>query len=88
MVVKRPILAVDVPTGLNATTGELSNPAIRAITTLTLDLPKKGTLVPQAKSAVGELYLADLGIPRAVHERLGIRLGSVFSEGPIMRLKR
>lgn len=88
MMVKRPILAVDVPTGLNATTGELSTPAIRAITTLILDLPKKGTLVPAAKSAVGELYLADLGIPRVVHERLGIRPGSLFSEGPILRLRR
>lgn len=88
MMVKRPILAVDVPTGLNATTGDLSTPGIKAITTLLLDLPKRGTLLPQARAAVGELYLADLGIPRVVHERLGIRLGSLFAEGPIMRLRR
>ncbi len=88
MVVKRPILAVDVPTGLNATTGELSTPAIKAVTTLILDLPKKGTLIPEARTVVGELYLADLGIPRAVHERLGIRPGNLFAEGPIVRLRR
>ncbi|HEX6031303.1 MAG TPA: NAD(P)H-hydrate epimerase [Tepidiformaceae bacterium] len=84
----RPVLAVDVPTGLNATTGLLSTPGIRAVTTLTLDLPKRGCLVPDARAAVGALYLADLGIPRTVHERLGLRLGNLFSEGPILRLRR
>jgi hypothetical protein len=44
--------------------------------------------VPGAKEAVGALYLADLGIPRTVHERLGLRLGNLFSEGPILRLRR
>jgi NAD(P)H-hydrate epimerase len=88
LVVKRPILAIDVPTGMNATTGELNSPAIRAITTLALDLPKRGTMLESARSAVGALYLSDLGIPRAVHERLGIRLGSTFSEGPIVRIRR
>jgi NAD(P)H-hydrate epimerase len=88
MVVKRPILAVDVPTGMNATSGELSSPAIRAITTLALDLPKKGVLAPESKASVGALYLADLGVPRAVHERLGFRLGPLFSEGPLVQIRR
>ena len=85
---KRPILAVDVPTGVNATTGEVHSPAMRAITTLILDLPKKGMLDPRCRQCVGELYVADLGIPRAVHERLGIRPGGIFTEGPIVRLRR
>ena len=84
----RPILALDVPTGVNATTGEVSSPAIRAVTTLVLDLMKKGLAEPSCKSHVGELYLADLGIPRRVHERLGFDAGSLFSEGPIVRLRR
>jgi hypothetical protein len=37
---------------------------------------------------VGELYLADIGIPRMVHQRLGIATRTVFSEGPIVRLRR
>jgi NAD(P)H-hydrate epimerase len=85
---KCPILAVDVPTGVNATTGEVSSPAIRACTTLALDLPKKGLFEPGARACVGELYLADLGIPLRVHERLGIALRGVFSEGPIVRIRR
>lgn len=85
---KRHILAVDVPTGVNATTGEVSVPAIQACTTLSLDLPKRGILEPQARSHVGELYLTDIGIPLRVHERLGISTGGIFNEGPIVRIKR
>jgi len=85
---RRPVLAIDMPTGVNATTGEVSHPAIRAVTTVMLDLPKKGALEPAARSHVGELFLADLGIPLGLHERLGIRSAAVFDEGPIVRLRR
>lgn len=85
---RKPILALDIPTGVNATNGVVSKPAIRALTTLMLDLPKRGALQPDARANVGELFLADLGIPLSVHERLGITIGSLFSEGPVVRLKR
>lgn len=84
----KPILALDVPTGINATTGVVSTPAIRATTTLMLDLPKRGVLESSARSYAGELYLGDLGIPISVHERLGINIASLFNEGPIIRLRR
>jgi NAD(P)H-hydrate epimerase len=85
---KRPILSLDLPTGVNATTGEVHGPAIRACTTLALDLPKSGLGTLAARPFVGELYLGDIGIPRAVHERMGIRLNALFSDGPIVRLRR
>lgn len=85
---KRPTLALDVPTGVNATTGEVSVPAILACTTLMLDLPKRGVLEPAARLHTGELFLAELGIPSSVPERLGIPVAGTFSEGPIVRLKR
>ena len=47
---KKPILALDVPTGVNAATGEVSSPAIRAMTTLTLDLPKRGVVEASARA--------------------------------------
>ncbi len=85
---KKPILALDVPTGVNATSGHVSEPAIRACTTLAFDLPKKGILEAAAKANVGELYLADLGIPSSVHARMGISIPGLFSEGPLVRLRR
>jgi NAD(P)H-hydrate epimerase len=84
----RPILALDVPTGVNATTGLVSSPAIRACTTLMLDLPKRGAAEPAAKSHTGELFIADLGLPSSVPERLGIAVAGLFNEGPIVRLRR
>lgn len=84
----RPTLALDVPTGVNATTGEVSSPAIKACTTLMLDLPKRGVLEAQSKNHTGELFLADLGIPVGVPERMGIAVSGLFSEGPIVRLRR
>ena len=62
--------------------------AIKAVTTLMIDLPKRGLLEPHAKPYTGELYLADLGIPKSVHEGLGIRHPLLFSEGPIVRIRR
>lgn len=84
----RPTLALDVPTGVNATTGEVSRPAIKACTTLMLDLPKLGVLEAAARGHTGELFLADLGIPIGVPERFGIQVAGVFNEGPIIRLRR
>lgn len=64
-----PILAVDVPSGLDATTGVPGNPSIVATATVTLGLPKAGFLSSGAKGYVGQLYLADLSFPRAVYRR-------------------
>lgn len=85
---RRPILAIDVPTGVTATSGEICEPAIRATTTLMLDLPKRGLFRTECRNVVGEMYLADVGIPRQLYQRLGVAVGSLFSEGPIVRLRR
>lgn len=69
-----PIVALDVPSGLDATTGDASGPAIRATMTMTLALPKTG-LHPTTS---GHLVLADLGIPDAVYRQLGLSIQSPF----------
>ena len=61
-----PILALDVPSGIDANTGEASGAFIRPTWTLTLALPKLG-LLPQN---TGQLFLADIGIPVAAFRRL------------------
>jgi NAD(P)H-hydrate epimerase len=52
------ILAVDVPSGLNADTGEPQGAAVRATVTLTLGAPKNGMLLPAAWPFVGRLEVA------------------------------
>lgn len=62
------VLSVDVPSGLNADTGEPEGAAIRATVTLTLGAPKRGLLLPAAWSHVGRLEVAaDIGLAPCPH---------------------
>ena len=85
---RRPVLALDIPTGVSASTGEVHHPAIHAATTLIFGLPKEGQLSQRCERCLGDLYLADLGIPRAARERVGVTNAGLFSDGPIVRVRR
>ena len=56
---KLPVLAVDVPSGLNADTGEPQGAAIEAAVTLTVGAPKIGLLQHRATRYVGQLVVAE-----------------------------
>jgi len=58
-----PILAVDVPSGLNATTGEVKGVAIRAKGTISFALPKKGFYEGEGPEHVGRLQVKNIGFP-------------------------
>jgi NAD(P)H-hydrate epimerase len=59
----RPILAVDIPSGLDCDTGRPLGAAIRAAYTVTFVAVKKGFLAsPEAESYVGELHVASIGV--------------------------
>lgn len=81
-----PVLALDVPSGLEATSGECFQPCIQAAATLTLALPKTGLLTPRGRAAAGRLYLADIGIPPALYRHLGLTVGPVFVQETIVSL--
>ena len=83
-----PVLSLDVPSGVDATTGDAHEPSIRATATLTLALPKRGLREPAAKSHVGELYLADIGVPPELYgsPSLGLDVGPIFAQTEIVRL--
>ena len=81
-----PILALDVPSGVDSTSGEIHDPAIRAAATLTLALPKTGLLAPEAKPFVGELYLADISVPPELYAQMGIAVPLLFAESDIVQV--
>ncbi len=56
------IVALDVPTGVDATTGEASDDAVLAHVTVTLGSPKRGCLVPPGNRYAGRLTVIDLGL--------------------------
>lgn len=58
-----PIIAVDVPSGLNADSGEVLGEAIKATKTVTMQFPKKGFCINQGPEHVGEVVAVDIGIP-------------------------
>lgn len=60
----RPVLAVDIPSGLNADTGEVMGACVRADVTVTLELPKKGFLKRAARKFTGRVVEADISIPK------------------------
>lgn len=79
------VVALDIPSGLDGDSGEYGEACVRAAATLTLALPKKGLLVGSARGVVGELYLADISVPRALYERFGAT-GPVFKKSSIARV--
>jgi NAD(P)H-hydrate epimerase len=59
----RPVLAVDIPSGLAADHGRVIGEAVRATATVTFGYPKPGLLVHPAARHVGRLWCADIGFP-------------------------
>ncbi|MBN1103469.1 MAG: NAD(P)H-hydrate dehydratase [Deltaproteobacteria bacterium] len=67
---KRPVMAIDMPSGLNADTGQVMGVAVRADLTVTFGFPKIGQLVFPGAGLVGRLVRIDIGIPEGVSSRI------------------
>lgn len=61
-----PVLAVDIPSGLDCDTGEPLGPCVRATHTATFVAPKRGFLNPASKAWTGEVHVIDIGAPRVL----------------------
>lgn len=59
----KPVVAVDIPTGLEANTGLTQGPCIKASNTVTFAYAKIGQLIQQGPEYVGKLTVADISIP-------------------------
>ena len=76
-----PILSLEVPSGLDATTGERAARCVKAHTTMTLALPKQGLLTPAARKVVGRLILTDMGLPHRLYREFGLEVTGKFPPG-------
>ncbi|MBS0210935.1 MAG: NAD(P)H-hydrate epimerase [Planctomycetes bacterium] len=65
-----PILAVDLPSGLDCDTGQPAVQTIRAMATCTFVAPKQGFAAPQAQHYLGTVHVADIGAPRKLVEEI------------------
>lgn len=70
----KPVLSVDLPSGLEADTGRVYERAIEANATVTFSAPKIGMMLHPGADYVGEIVLSDIGIPAEIIEiNSGIR---------------
>lgn len=69
-----PVLAVDIPSGLSADTGEVLGVAVRAEVTVTYGWPKIGQVLPPGRDYVGRLWQVDISIPPALAGDLKVEL--------------
>jgi NAD(P)H-hydrate epimerase len=58
-----PVVAVDVPSGVDATTGSIAKDAVAADLTITFHAAKSGLVCPPGSEAAGEVWVWDIGIP-------------------------
>lgn len=84
----RPVISLDLPSGVHPDTGQTPGHAVTAAATLTLALPKPALLDGPGAARAGRVYLADIGLPAALYAGMGIKVGAVFSAGRIIELER
>jgi hydroxyethylthiazole kinase-like uncharacterized protein yjeF len=83
-------VGVDLPSGLHPDVGpralEPQGGVMHVAVTATLALPKPGLLVKEARTFVGELLVADIGVPDEAFARLGIDTRGLFARGDLVRV--
>lgn len=80
-----PVLAVDLPSGVNGASGEAMGPAIRASRTVTFFRLKPGHLLLPGRQLAGRVEIADIGIPAsALDEVHGSEAGKTWRNDPAL----
>lgn len=69
-----PVVAVDVPTGVDAATGAIAAGAVAADCTVTFHAAKSGLLCPPGAEAAGEVLVWDIGLPRFLEPEPDVRV--------------
>jgi len=72
----RPVVSVDIPSGISSDNGQIMGKAVRARYTVTFGLPKRGHLLYPGAEYSGDLFIEDIGFPkRLIHsEKLNVEL--------------
>jgi NAD(P)H-hydrate epimerase len=75
------VIAIDVPSGLDADSGVAYAPTVRAHTTATLGLAKPGLLMEDGPGVASEVWLVDIGVPFEAYAAVGVEVPrSLFAE--------
>ncbi len=74
------VISIDVPSGLNASTGAEDGPVVRADVTVTMALPKLGFFLPPGPGFTGEVEVADIGMPACILRDEAVRWNLIEEE--------
>lgn len=80
------VIAYDIPSGIDATSGQCLGPCIQADATLTLALAKRGLLEEEGKQHSGTIYLADIGIPAFLYHQIAAKSRPSFPAQGVLRI--
>jgi NAD(P)H-hydrate epimerase len=84
----RPVLALDVPSGLHADTGRVLGTAVRADLTVTFIGLKQGLFTGQGRAHAGAVVFDDLGVPADIYERVSATAERASCSAQVARLGR
>ncbi|MCK4244100.1 MAG: NAD(P)H-hydrate epimerase [Candidatus Omnitrophica bacterium] len=76
---KKPVLSLDIPSGLDADTGIVSETAIVATRTVTFALPKKGLFLNDGPKFSGKITVAEISIPKQLFPHKSLKTTSIFT---------
>lgn len=76
----KPVVSVDIPSGISSDTGEVLGIAVKANLTVTFVLPKRGILLFPGAEYAGVVKVTDIGIPARVIEEENIRCNLLTKE--------
>lgn len=66
----RPVISIDIPSGLSSDDGRVLGTAVRASVTVTLGLPKRGMFMNDGVNLCGKIFVADIGLPANEIEKI------------------
>lgn len=82
--IERPVLALDVPSGLDVDGDVPDGPVVAADVTMTLALPKVSLI---GSALVGDLFLADISVPPSLYRRFDLDVASdLFATASVIRV--
>lgn len=76
----KPVVAVDIPSGVEADTGKVCGKAVQASYTVTFGLPKPGLFLYPGAEYTGDLTVADIGIPTSVIAGQNIKQNIIMAD--------
>ncbi len=77
------VVSLDVPSGLDATSGTAPGACVAAEATMTLALPKRGLM---GHPSTGRMFLADISVPVSIYRKFGIEMETPFARSAVVEL--